>query len=96
MGAISKQLLERDRISEPVPQVFGEGKKRFGRRAVWLLDFVEIPSTTSATLPEVFIGTNGPDVSLPKDRPELPEPLQDISLTLTTTRLFLSDIPQIG
>jgi len=96
LGAIPKQLLERDRISAPVRQVFGEGKKRFGRRAVRLLDFVEISSTTIASLPEVFIGIDGLNESLPKDRRELLEPLQDIALTLPTTRLFLSGIPQVG
>ena len=95
LGAIFKQLLERDGIPEPLRQVFRKGKRGFGGRAVQLLDLVEMLKTTIASLPEVFICIDGLDECLPKNRRELLESLQDIARASPTTRMFLSGRPHI-
>ena len=71
LGAILKQLLERDGIPEPLRQVFHKEKRGFGGRAVQLSDLVKILKTTIALLPEVFICIDALDECLPKNRREL-------------------------
>ena len=95
LGAILKQLLERDGIPEPLRQVFRAEKRGFGGRAAQLLDLVEIIKETIALLPEVFICIDGLDECLPKNRRELLESLQDIARASPTTRIFLSGRPHI-
>ena len=95
LGAILKQLLERDGIPEPLRQVFRAEKRGFGGRAVQLLDLVEILKKTIASIPEVFICIDGLDECLPKNRRELLESLQDITRASPTTRMFLSGRPHI-
>ena len=95
LGAIFKQLLERDGIPEPLRQVFRKEKRGFGGRAVQLLDLVKMLKTTIASLPEVFICIDGLDECLPKNRRELLESLQDIARASPTTRIFLSGRPHI-
>ena len=95
LGAILKQLLERDGISEHIRQVFRVGKRGFGGRAAQLLDLVEILKKTIASLPEVFICIDGLDECLPKNRRELLESLQHITQASPTTRMFLSGRPHI-
>ena len=95
LGAILKQLLERDGIPEPVRQAFREGKRGFGGRAARLSDLVRILHTTIASLPEVFICIDGLDECLPKNRHELLESLQEIVNASSTTRVFLSGRPHI-
>ena len=95
LGAILKQLLERDGIPEPLQQVFRAEKRGFGGRAAQLLDLVEILKKTITSLPEVFVCIDGLDECLPKNRRELLESLQDITRASPTTRMFLSGRPHI-
>jgi len=95
LGAILKQLLERDGLSEPLRQAFRKEKRGFGGRAAQLLDLVEILKTTTASLPEVFVCIDGLDECLPEDRRELLESLRDIVRASPTTRVFLSGRPHI-
>jgi len=95
LGAILKQLLERDGISDHVRQVFRQAKRGLGGRAVRLLDLVDILKTTIASLPEVFICIDDLDECLPDNRRELLESLQDISRVSRTTRVFLSGRPHV-
>jgi len=95
LGAILKQLLERDGIPEPLRQIFRKEKKGFGGRAVQLLDLVEMLKNTIASLPEVFICIDGLDECLPKNRRELLESLRNIVQAYPTTRIFLSGRPHI-
>ena len=95
LGAILKQLLERDGIPELVRRVFLEGKRGFGGRALQLADLVEILKRTIAPLPEVFICIDGLDECLPKNRRELLESLQGIVRASPTTRMFLSGRPHV-
>ena len=95
LGAILKQLIERDGIPELIRQVFRVGKRGFGGRAAQLLDLVEILKKTIASLPEVFICIDGLDECLPKNRRKLLESLQDIARASPTTRIFLSGRPHI-
>ena len=95
LGAILKQLLERDGIPEPLREVFRAGKRGFGGRAVQLPDLVEILKTTITSLPEVFICVDGLDECLPKYRRELLESLRDIVRASPTARIFLSGRPHI-
>ena len=95
LGAILKQLLERDGIPEPLRQVFHKEKRGFGGRAAQLLDLVEILKTTLASLPEVFICIDGLDECLPHNRRELLESLRNIVQASPTTRVFLSGRPHI-
>ena len=95
LGAILKQLLERDGIPESLRQVFRKEKRGFGGRAVQLLNLVEILKTTIASLPEVFICIDGLDECLPNNRRGLLESLRDIVLALPATRVFLSGRPHI-
>ena len=95
LGAILKQLLERDGIPDSLRQAFHMEKRRFGGRALQLLDLVKILKTTIASLPEVFICIDGLDECLPKNRRELLESLQDIVRVLPTTRIFLSGRPHV-
>ena len=95
LGAILKQLLERDGIPEPLRQVYRAEKRGFGGRAAQLLDLVEILKKTIASIPEVFICIDGLDECLPKNRRELLESLQDIARASPTTRMFLSGRPHI-
>ena len=95
LGAILKQLLERDGIPESVRKVFREEKRGLGGRAVQLLDLLKILKMTIASLPKVFICIDGLDECLPKNRRELLESLQDIVRALPNTRVFLSGRPHI-
>ena len=95
LGAILKQLLERDGILKPLREFFREEKKGFGGRAVQLRDLVEILKTTIASLPEVFICIDGLDECVPNNRRELLESLRDIVRDSPTTRVFLSGRPHI-
>ena len=95
LGAILKQLLERDGIPEPLRLVFCKEKRGFGGRAVQLSDLVKILKTTIASLPEVFICIDALDECLPKNRRELLGSLQDIVQASLTTRVFLSGRPHV-
>ena len=95
LGAILKQLLERDGIPEPLRQVYRVEKRGFGGRAAQLLDLVDILKKTIASIPEVFICIDGLDECLPKNRRELLESLQDITRASPATRMFLSGRPHI-
>jgi len=95
LGAILKQLLERDGIPDHVRQAFRKEKGGFGGRAMLLSDLVEILKATIALLPEVFICIDGLDECIPDNRRELLESLQDIVRASPTTRVFLSGRPHI-
>ena len=95
LGAILKQLLERDGIPESLREIFRSGKRGFGGRAVQLPGLVGILKTTIASLPDVFICIDGLDECLPKNRRELLESLRDIIRASPTTRVFLSGRPHI-
>ena len=95
LGAILKQLLERDGIPESLREVFRTGKRGFGGRAVQLPDLVEILKTTVASLPEVFICIDGLDECLLKNRRELLESLREIVRASPAARVFLSGRPHI-
>ena len=95
LGAILKQLLERDGIPEPLRQIFRQEKKGFGGRAVQILDLIKMLKAMIAPLPEVFICIDGLDECLPNNRRELLESLQDIVRALPTARVFLSGRPHI-
>ena len=94
LGAILKQLLERDGIPEPLRQIFRVEKRGFGGRAAQLADLVGVVKTV-ASLPEVFICIDGLDECLPKNRRELLESLRGIVRALPTMRVFLSGRPHI-
>jgi len=95
LGAILKQLLERDGIPGSVRQAFRMQKRGLGGRAVELADMVKILETTISTLPEVFICIDGLDECLPKNRRELFESLRGLVQASPTTRVFLSGRPHI-
>ena len=95
LGAILKQLLERDGIPEPLRQVFHKEKRAFGGRAAQLSDLVEMLKAVLTSLPEVFICIDGLDECLPKNRRELLESLREIVGASPTTRVFLSARPHI-
>jgi len=95
LGAVLKQLLERDGIPEHLRQVFREEKRGFGGRALQLPELVGILRTTIALLPEVFICIDGLDECLPKNRRELLDSLRDIVEASLTTRVFLSGRPHM-
>ena len=95
LGAILKQLLERDGIPGSLRQAFRNEKRGFGGRAVQLLNLVEILKATIASLPQVFICIDALDECLPKNRLDLLRSLQDIVRTSPTTRVFLSGRPHI-
>ena len=95
LGAILKQLLERDGIPEPLRLVFRKEKRGFGGRAAQLVDLVGMLKTALTSLPEVFICIDGLDECLPKNRRELLESLRNIVQASPTTRVFLSGRPHI-
>ena len=95
LGAILKQLLERDGIPQPVRQAFRMEKRGFGGRAVQLLNLVEILKTTITSLPQVFICIDALDECLPNNRRDLLESLQSIAQASPTMRMFLSGRPHI-
>ena len=95
LGAILKQLLERDGIPESLREVFRAGKRGFGGRVVQLPDLVKILKTMIASLPDVFICIDGLDECLQKNRRELLESVRDIMRASPTTRVFLSGRPHI-
>ena len=95
LGAILRQLLERDGIAEPVRQVFRKEKREFGGWAVQLFELVKILKTTIASLPQVFICIDGLDECLPKNRRELLESLKDIVRASPTIKVFLTGRPHI-
>ena len=95
LGAILNQLLERDRIPEPVRQAFRKGKRGFGGRAVQLSSMVEMLKATITLVPEVFICIDGLDECFPKNRQELLESLQDIVLASPATKVFISGRPHV-
>ena len=95
LGAILKQLFERDGIPEHVRQVLREEKRGFGGRAAQPSDLVEMLKTTTASLPEVFICIDALDECRPGDRRKLLESLRKIVRASPTTRVFLSGRPHI-
>ena len=95
LGAILKQLLERDGIPEPLRQIFHKEKRGFGGRAVQLSDLVELLKAALTSLPEVFICIDGLDECLQNSRLELLESLHEIVRVSRTTRVFLSGRPHI-
>ena len=95
LGAILKQLLEKDGIPDPVRQAFREEKRGLGGRAVQLFDLVKMLKMTITSLPEVFICIDGLDECLQKNRQELLESLRDIIRASPITRVFLSGRPHI-
>ena len=95
LGAILRQLLERDGIPESLREIFRAGKRGFGGRAIQLSDLVKILKTTIASLPGVFICIDGLDECLQKNRRELLESVRDIMRSSPTTRVFLSGRPHI-
>ena len=95
LGAILKQLLERDGIPAHVRQAFRRAKRGLGGRVVRLLDLVEMLKATIASLPKVFICIDGLDECLPDNRRELLESLQDIVRASQAARVFLSGRPHI-
>ena len=95
LGAILKQLLERDGIPEAIRQVFRAEKREFGGWAVQLSDLIEMLKTTIASLPEVYICIDGLDECPLKNRRELLESLRDIVGASPTTRVFLSGRPHV-
>jgi len=95
LGAILKQLLERDGTLGPVRQAFRKGRRGLGGRAAQILDLVKMLKTTVASLPEVFICIDGLDECLLKNRRELLESLQDIVRASPTARVFLSGRPSV-
>jgi len=96
LGAILKQLLERDEIPGTLRQGFRKEKRGFGGRAVKLSDLVKILKATVASLPEVFICIDALDECLPDNRSKLLESLRDIVRASPTMRVFLSGRPHIG
>ena len=90
LGAILKQLLERDGIPGSLRQAFCNEKRGFGGRAVQLLNLVEILKTTITSLPQVFICIDALDECLPNNRRDLLVSLQDIVRASPNTRVFLS------
>jgi len=95
LGAILKQLLERDGIPDHVRQNFRVEKRGFGGRAVQPSDLVEMLKATTASLPEVFICIDGLDECHPGNRRKLLESLGKIVQASPTTRVFLSGRPHI-
>ena len=95
LGAILKQLLERDEIPQSLRQVFRKEKGGVGGQAIRLSDLVEVLKTTIASLPKVFICIDALDECLLKNRQGLLESLQDIVRALPTTRVFLTGRPHI-
>ena len=95
LGAILKQLLERDGIPEHVRQAFRRDKRGFGGRAVQLLDLGKMLKRAIASLPGVFICIDALDECLPDNRRELVDSLEDIIRASPTTRLFLTGRPHV-
>ena len=95
LGAILKQLVERDGIMELVRRAFRKDKMGFGGRAVQLLGLVRILKRAIVSLPEVYICIDGLDECLPDNRRELLESLQEIVQASPTARVFLSGRPHI-
>ena len=95
LGAILNQLLERDRIPEPVRQAFRKGKKGFGGRAVQLSDMVKMLKATITSVPEMFICIDGLDECLPKNRQGLLESLWEIVQASPATKVFISGRPHV-
>ena len=61
LGAILKQPLERDGITESVWQALHHGITGYGGRAVRILDLVEMLNTTITSLAEGLICIDGLD-----------------------------------
>ena len=95
LGAILKQLLERDGIPEPLREIYRSEKRGLGGRAVQLLDLIGMVKTTITSLSEVYICIDGLDECLPNNRRELLEPLREILRASPTTRVFLSGRPHV-
>ena len=95
LGAILKQLLEKDGIQEPVRQAFREAKRGFGGRAARLSDLVRILKTIIASLPEVFICIDALDECLPDNRRALLESLEEILRASPALRVFLTGRPHV-
>jgi len=96
LGAILKQLLERDGIPGHLRQIFRKEKRGFGGRAIQLSDLVKILKTTIASLPEVSICIDALDECLPDNLSKLLESLRDTVRACPTMRVFLSGRPHIG
>jgi len=95
LGAILKQLLERDGIPDPIRQAFHQGKRVLGGRAVRLSDLVEMLETTISSLREVFICIDGLDECHPTNRRELLESLREIVRASPAVRVFVTGRPHV-
>ena len=78
IGAILKQLVNREEIMKGVRETFQKRKQGFGGRRLLLADLMGMLRIAIALLPQVFICIDALDECLPKHLPELLESLGDI------------------
>ena len=95
IGAILKQLVDREEIMKGVCEAFQKRKQGFGGRRLLLADLMGMLRTTIALLPQVFICIDALDECLPKHLPELLESLRDIARESPKTRIFLTGRPYV-
>ena len=89
MGAILKQLVGRREIPKDIREAFQEGRRPL------LQDLVRMLRIAIASLPRVFICIDALDECLPRNLPELLEPLRDIVQESPRTRIFLTGRPHV-
>jgi len=96
LGAMLKQLANREGIPEHTREAFQEAKTEFGGRGLLLPDMVDILNKTITSLPRLFICIDALDECTAKHRRELLESLRRIVRVSPGTRVFLTGRPHIG
>ena len=96
LGAILKQLVRGEGISEHIWEAFQKAKKGFGGRGLRLPDLVGLLGKTISELDLVFICIDALDESAPKHRRELLKSLREIVEMSPNTRIFLTGRPHIN
>jgi len=95
LGAILKQLSNREGIPEHIREAFQKAKKAFGGRGLRLCDLVDSLKKAITPLQRVFICIDALDEATPQHRRELLESLREIIRVSGNTRVFLTGRPHI-
>jgi len=90
LGAILKQLMNREGIPEHIRRAFHRAKREFGGRSLLLPDMIEILKETITSLLRVYICIDALDECTAKHRRGLLDSLRKVARVSPNTRVFLT------
>jgi len=90
LGAILKQLINRNDIPEYIREAFRKGREQFGGGCLGQPNLLKMLKRTIQTLTRVFICIDGLDECLPDHRLGLLESLRELSREPPGVRIFIA------